>query len=289
MKEILAQLQNVHKRFGSIQALTNMNIEIFKGEILALLGPNGAGKTTVISILLGRRKPNQGKALLYSQNPRVPKSRYKIGATPQETGFPNNLTVIEIIELVQSHFTNSMSVDTLLSQLKLEKVKRRQIGGLSGGQQRRLAIALAFVGNPELVFLDEPTTGLDVESRHTLWQVIKGYHQKKKTVLLTTHYIEEAETLASRIVVISKGKIIAQGTVEEIKALVHFNKVRFKSDKVPDLPGVERIEQKDTTFTLYTRDTDELIRTIVRQNVNFKDIEIIQTNLEDAFLELTKE
>ncbi|MGD9201506.1 MAG: ATP-binding cassette domain-containing protein, partial [Chitinispirillia bacterium] len=135
MKEILAQLQNVHKRFGSIQALTNMNIEIFKGEILALLGPNGAGKTTVISILLGRRKPNQGKALLYSQNPRVPKSRYKIGATPQETGFPNNLTVIEIIELVQSHFTNSMSVDTLLSQLKLEKVKRRQIGGLSGGQQ----------------------------------------------------------------------------------------------------------------------------------------------------------
>lgn len=288
--EILAQLQKVYKRFGQTEALKGVNLELCRGEILALLGPNGAGKTTAISIILGRRRPDQGEARLFGLDPSLVQARKQVGATPQETGFPKTLTVKEIVELVRSHYSKPLPIGELIERFGLLGLERRQAGGLSGGQQRRLAVALAFAGNPEAVFLDEPTTGLDVEARRAIWQAIREYVQKGGTVLLTTHYMEEAEALAMRVVVINQGRVVAEGSVEEIKSQMGLKRVRFKTDKaeiLSKLPGVERIEEKNGIYTLYTTDADELVRNLVRQNVDFEDLEVLQVSLEEAFLVLT--
>ena len=285
--DILAQLQNVHKRFGATEALKGIDLEVRQGEIVALLGPNGAGKTTAISILLGRRRPDQGQALLFDRDPRLPKARMGVGATPQETEFPNTLTVKNVVELVQTHFPNPRPTEELLGQLGILDLMGRQTGGLSGGQQRRLAVVLAFVGNPKVVFLDEPTTGLDVEARRGLWQAIEDYRVKGGTVLLTTHYLEEAEALASRVVVIDQGKVIAQGTVEEIKSRVGLKQVRFRADVLPQLPGVVKTEQENGVHILYTPDADELVRNLVGGAFAFEGLEVLPASLEEAFLVLT--
>lgn len=288
--EILAQLRKVYKRFGQTEALKGIDIELRRGEVLALLGPNGAGKTTAISIILGRRRPDQGEARLFGLNPCLLQSRRQVGATPQETGFPKTLTVKEIVELVRSHYSKPLPIGELIERFGLLGLERRQAGGLSGGQQRRLAVALAFAGNPEAVFLDEPTTGLDVEARRAIWQAIREYVQKGGTVLLTTHYMEEAEALAMRVVVINQGQVVAEGSVEEIKSQMGLKRVRFKTDKaeiLSKLPGVERIEEKNGIYTLYTTDADELVRNLVRQNVDFENLEVLQVSLEEVFLVLT--
>ena len=288
-REPLAELVGVHKHFGQVHALKGVDLLIGRGEILALLGPNGAGKTTAISILLGRRRPDLGQVALLGRDPRHPRSRGRVGATPQETGFPTTLKVVEVVELVRAHFARSRSTEELLTQFGLVDLRDRQTGGLSGGQKRRLAVALAFAGNPEIVFLDEPTTGLDVESRHDLWQAIRDYRENGRTVLLTTHYLEEAEVLATRISVIARGQIVAQGSVQEIKARTQLKRVRFRAASLAELPGVTRMEHAGGVYTLYTADPDELIRDLVQRQVPFRDIEVFRASLEEAFLNLTEE
>ena len=196
----VASLQQVYKRFDRVEALKGLSLEFFACDLLALLGPNGSGKTTAISLLLGLRKPNQGTARLFGKDPRLPQARQQVGATPQETDFPGTLQVGEILALVQAHYPVPSPTKDLLERFGLTGLESRQVGGLSGGQKRRLSVALAFAGNPRVVFLDEPTVGLDVEARRELWQEIQAYRQHGGTVLLTTHYLEEAETLASRVV-----------------------------------------------------------------------------------------
>ena len=285
--EILAQLRGVSKCFGQTEALKGLDLEICQGEVVALLGPNGAGKTTAISILLGQRRPSRGEAWLFSQDPCLPQARSQIGATPQETGFPPNLTVGEVVELVRSHYPKPLAICELLERFDLLNLKRRQTGGLSGGQKRRLAVALAFAGNPRVVFLDEPTTGLDVEARHGLWKAIRGYVQQGGTVLLTTHYLEDAEALATRVVVIDQGRLVATGSVEAIKAQVGLKRVRFRSAVLPELPGVVRVEKANGVCILYTADADALVRRLVWQAVAFEEIEILPVSLDEAFLVLT--
>ena len=285
--EILAQLQNVHKRFRATEALKGIDLQVRKGEIVALLGPNGAGKTTAISILLGRRRPDQGKALLLGLDPRSPKARSGVGATPQETEFPNTLTVGNVVQLIQAHFSDPLSAEDLLRQLGILDLKDRQNGGLSGGQKRRLAVVLAFAGNPRVVFLDEPTAGLDVEGRRGLWQLVRDYREGGGTVLLTTHYLEEAESLATRVVVIDSGKVIAEGSVEEIKSRVGLKRVRFRAESLPQLPGVVKSEAENGIYTLYTTDADGLVRNLVGASIAFEGLEVLQASLEEAFLILT--
>jgi ABC-2 type transport system ATP-binding protein len=287
--EPLAELINVHKHFGQIHALRGIDLQIEAGEILALLGPNGAGKTTAISILLGRRRPDRGQVTLLGCDPRTPQTRRRIGATPQETGFPNTLKVREVVDLVRAHYEHPRSTQELLTQVGLVDLKERQTGGLSGGEKRRLAVALAFAGDPVVVFLDEPTTGLDLESRHNLWQAIRDYRGNGGTVLLTTHYLEEAEQLATRASVIARGQIVAQGSVDEIRARTQIRCVRLKAASLPELPGIARIEHADGVYTLYTPDPDELVRTLIARQVSFRNLEILQTSLEQAFLDLTRE
>ncbi len=215
---IAAALRGVTKSFGNLRALDDVHLELQAGEVLALLGPNGAGKTTAISLLLGLRRPDTGQAELAGTDPRRPEARTGIGVTPQEVGFPPTLRVGEIVDLVRVHFADPAPHDELLERFGLAGVSRRQVGGLSGGERRRLSVALAFAGRPQVVFLDEPTTGLDVESRRAVWNEVQGFAASGGTVLLTSHYLEEAEALARRVVLLARGRIAAEGRPRELAA-----------------------------------------------------------------------
>lgn len=215
---IAACLRGVTKRFGTNIALDAVDLEIRAGEILALLGPNGAGKTTALSILLGLRRPDSGDVELFGRDPRRPEARVAVGATPQESGFPPTLRVREIVDLVRAHFPAPAPAAELMERFGLAALGRRQAGGLSGGERRRLSVALAFAGRPRALFLDEPTAGLDVDARRAVWGEMRAYAEEGGTVLLTTHHLEEAEALASRVVLIARGAIIAQGSPAELSA-----------------------------------------------------------------------
>ncbi len=217
----VASLRGVTKAFGEVVALDSVDIELRSGEVLALLGLNGAGKTTALSILLGLRRPDSGRAQLFGGDPRRSESRAAIGVTPQESGFPQTLRVGEIIDLVRAHFGRPADASDLLHRFGLTSLARRQAGGLSGGERRRLSVALAFAGRPRAVFLDEPTAGLDVESRRQVWNEVGAFAASEHTVLLTTHYLEEAEALSSRVVLLAGGRIVADGSAAELAAGAH--------------------------------------------------------------------
>jgi ABC-2 type transport system ATP-binding protein len=224
----VAELRAVHKRYGRVEALRGVDLQLRPGELVALLGPNGAGKTTVAGILLGQRRPDAGWARLFGRDPTLPAARRSVGATPQLTGFPDNLTVAEVVDLVRVHYPDPAATSALLGRFGLAEVAGRRAGGLSGGQQRRLAVALAFAGRPQLVVMDEPTSGLDVEARRRLWEVVRAFVAEGGAVLLTTHYLEEAQALASRVVVIADGRVIAQGSVDEIAAQAGPSRVNLR-------------------------------------------------------------
>lgn len=285
--EPVASLRDVYKRFERLDALQGINLSIFPGEIVALLGPNGAGKTTALSILLGLRRPDRGEARLFGKDPRLPQARSRIGATPQNIGFPLTLTVAEIINLVRMHYPTPLASQVLLDRFGLADLAQRQTGGLSGGQKRRLAVALAFAGDPQAVFLDEPTTGLDVEARRELWQAVRAYANNGGSVLLTTHYLEEIEALATRVVVIHHGKVLIEGSVDAIKARVGLKQVRFSADALPELADVVRVVRDNGRYCLYTADSDAVVRDLVRQGCDFRELEVLPTSLEEAFLVLT--
>jgi ABC-2 type transport system ATP-binding protein len=213
---IAAALWRVSKRFGETLALDQVDLAVDAGDIVALLGPNGAGKTTALSILLGLRRPDEGRAEVFGVDPRRPSARVAVGVTPQESGFPPTLRVREIVDLVRAHFPDPAPTDELLQRFDLGGIERRQAGGLSGGERRRLSVALAFAGEPAAIFLDEPTSGLDVESRRAVWGEIDRYSADGGTVLLTTHYLDEAQRLASRIVLIARGRVVAEGTADSL-------------------------------------------------------------------------
>jgi ABC-2 type transport system ATP-binding protein len=192
-----------------------------------------------------------------------------------------------VVDFVSGHFDHPVPTAELLEQFGLSGLERRQTGGLSGGQKRRLVVAVAFVGRPDLVLLDEPTTGLDVEARHALWDAVRVYHQGGGTVVLTSHYLEEVEALAERVVVIDQGRVRADGTLAEIRSLVPARRVRLRAPDLPGLAGVERSSRDGDRYELWTADSDALVRQLVHAGVPFRDLEVATASLEDAFLALT--
>jgi ABC-2 type transport system ATP-binding protein len=284
-----AQLENVTKRFGPVEALAGLSLEIDTGELVALLGPNGAGKTTVLSLLLGLRRPDAGSAHLFGRDPREPAARSTVGMTPQESALPQLLTVREVIELVRAHFRAPFDTADVLDRFALSALEARKAGGLSGGEKRKLAVALAFVGRPRLVVLDEPTTGLDVEGRHGLWRVVGEYVAGGATVLFSTHYLDEAEAHASRVVVLNRGRGVADGSVAAITAQVGLTRVAFSLDgELPALPGVVRSDRSAGRWTLDCRDSDQVVRALVDRRVAFSRLEVRSAPLEEAFRALTE-
>jgi ABC-2 type transport system ATP-binding protein len=283
----VAELCGVHKRYGKVGALQGVDLQLHAGELVALLGPNGAGKTTAVAVLLGQRRPDAGTARLFGRDPTLPAARRLVGVTLQESGFPDNLTVREVVDLVRVHYPDPAPTRELLDRFGLTEVAGRRAGGLSGGQTRRLAVALAFAGRPQAVVLDEPTTGLDVEARHRLWEAVRAFVADGGTVLLTTHYLEEAHALASRVVVIAGGRIIAHGSVDDITARVGLSRVHLRAPSLPELPGVTHVEANDGSYTLHTADPDGLVRALAHQAVPFTGLRVEQASLEEAFLHLT--
>jgi ABC-2 type transport system ATP-binding protein len=286
--ETVAQVRNVTRRFGGTVALDGVDLAVGAGEVVGLLGPNGAGKSTLLNLLVGLRRPTTGAVELFGGSPLEPANRRLIGMTPQETGLAPTLRVGECVDYVARHYPNPLPRSEVLARFGLEKLARRQTGGLSGGQQRRLAVALAFVGRPRLVFLDEPTTGLDVEIRHVLWDAIREFHAEGGTVLLTSHYLDEVEALAQRAVVIDNGRILADDSVDAIRALVGVHRVSLTATTLPPLPGVVATSSEpDGRIDVLTTDSDELVRALVRSGVAFRDLTTRPTTLEEAFVHIT--
>lgn len=283
----LARAVGAGKSFGEVVALDGVTLDVPAGSLLGLLGPNGAGKSTLLSLLTGLRRPTSGRVELFGGDPRDPASRRRLGSTPQETGLPGTLRVGEVIDVVGRHYADPLDPAEILGAFGLGGLERRQTGGLSGGQRRRLAVALVFVGRPDLVLLDEPTTGLDVDARHALWAAVREYHARGGTVVLTSHYLEEVDALAERVVVLDRGGVRADGTVEEIRAAVPARRVRLQAATLPLLPGVDRHERTGDRHQLWTSDADQLIRDLVRAEVAFCDLEVTTASLEEAFLALT--
>ncbi|MBX6350930.1 MAG: ABC transporter ATP-binding protein [Clostridia bacterium] len=291
MSEVWAvEAEGVRKRFGQVEALVGLDFRLGRGQIVAILGPNGAGKTTLLSLLLGLRRPTAGRIAVFGEPPGSLAARARIGAMLQETSVIEELRVKETIDLFRSFYADPRPTAELLELAGLTREANRMAAGLSGGQKRRLAFALALAGRPDLLFLDEPTVGFDVESRRRFWDVVRGL-ARETTVVLSTHYLEEADALAHRVIVLFRGRIVADAPPEAIKAGFGGRWIRFDFDgEAPPfdparLPGAKRVELGRGRARVLTVRSDEALRELVRHPV--REIEVRGADLEEAFLAIT--
>ncbi|MBE1877983.1 ABC transporter ATP-binding protein [Myceligenerans pegani] len=272
--EPVVSVDDVTRTFGDVVALDHVSLDVGPGELVGLLGPNGAGKSTLLSLVSGLRRPDAGTVRLLGQDPTDPAARATLGMTPQETGLPATLRVAEVVDFVAGHYPDPVPTPELLEQFGIAELARRQTGSLSGGQKRRLAVALAMTGRPRVVLLDEPTTGLDVAGRTALWDTIRACHQAGVTILLTSHYLEEIQALAERVVVIDHGRVLADDSLPAILERVGASRVSYAG------PGGVREEH-------VVSDSDEFVRDLVRSGAEFTGLEIRHASLEEAFTALT--
>jgi ABC-2 type transport system ATP-binding protein len=285
-----AQLIDATKNYGSVEALKGINLNIELGEVVAMLGPNGAGKTTSISLLLGLRKPTSGKALLFGLKPDDLNARSRVGVMLQESGIPEVLKVSELVDLFRSYYPKPMARDRAIAMAGLEEKANAQVKELSGGQKQRLYFALAVSGDPDVLFLDEPTVGMDVEGRRSFIERIAEFIQMGRTVVLTTHYLEEADQLAKRVIVIDRGVVIADASPQEIKSRVAGKRVRFAATVTEkDLEGlpVSASTIEDHKVQLLTNQPEAVLRELFRRGVEMSELEVSGADLEDAFISLT--
>jgi ABC-2 type transport system ATP-binding protein len=276
---IAAELHRVSKRFGAVPALQDVSFAVGVGEAVALLGPNGAGKSTAISVLLGLRSPDTGSARLFGADPREPAARRLVGVTPQEIAFPGTLRVREVIDLVRAHYEKPLSLDALVETFELGRIVSRQAGGLSGGERRRLGVALAFAGRPMLVVLDEPTAGLDREARSSVWDAVREHARDGGALLLTTHHLEEAEALAQRVVLVEQGAVASDAPLTRLKAAAGTTLVRFRAVPEIELEG----ERRDGDFvSLLAPDGGVAVESLVRAGVPLRGLEVRPLTLDEA-------
>jgi ABC-2 type transport system ATP-binding protein len=289
---VIAELRNVTKRYGAVTALAGVDLEIPRGQLVALLGPNGAGKTTAVRLLLGLSTPDSGAARVFARDPRERSARTRTGAMLQVGRVPETLRVSEHIRLFSSYYPNPLPFEETVRAAGLEGIERRLFGRLSGGQQQRVLFALAICGNPDILILDEPTAGLDVDSRRGLWRHIRAFVGRGGSVLLTTHYLEEADALADRIVVLNHGRIAAEGTSSEIRQRTASRKIRcITSLEEPQIAAMaDRVSvRRDGLFTeIVATDSDHLVQRLFAQDPSLHDLEVTSAGLEEAFLAITE-
>lgn len=288
------ELDRVSKIYKGKRAVDRLSLTVPQGSVIALLGPNGAGKTTTVSMILGLLQPTEGKVKLLGADPREAAVRRRIGAMLQEVSVIDNLKVSETIELFRSYYDKPLPLGDLLRVSALEAERGKLASALSGGQQRRLGFALALAGDPDVLFLDEPTVGMDVTSRQLFWDTVRAMANRGKTIVLTTHYLEEADSIADRIVVIDEGKVVADGSPSELKARTTGRVITFTAgDGVSDaaleaLPGVTGLTRSGRRVKLTSPDTDRLIVELIARGTDMRDIEIVGGGLEDAFQALVR-
>jgi ABC-type multidrug transport system ATPase subunit/peptidoglycan/LPS O-acetylase OafA/YrhL len=289
----MASLRDVHKRYGTTVALAGLDLVVHPGEVLAVLGPNGAGKSTAISLLLGLLEPDHGMASLFGRAPVDVNARRRVGVMMQDVALTPELRVRELIACASSYYVHPLTVDETLALTRLTALAQRRYGRLSGGQKRLVQFALAVCGRPQLLFLDEPSVGLDVEAREVLWQTVRALVRQGCAVVLTTHYLEEAEALADRVAVLAGGRLIASGSVAEVRSLVSRKHVTCTSHvdetSVREWPGVVTAVRDGLRLAITVVDAEECVRRLLAADADLRDLEIRQAGLAEAFSALTKE
>ena len=289
---VVARLQGVRKRYGGTQALDGLDLSLRAGKVTSLLGANGAGKSTAVNLLLGLLAPDQGVAEVFGQAPGSRAARLGVGAMLQSAGIPDRLKVGEVLALVRSYHAAPRSVADCVALAGLDGLLGRHYRHLSGGQQRRVQFALALCGRPRLLCLDEPTTGLDIEARQGLWAAIRELVADGSAVLLTTHYLEEAEALSDHVAVIDRGRMVAEGSVSAIRAHVAQRRVRCVStlaaDAVARWPGVREVRREGDVLHLVADAAEPVVRRLLEADAQLHDLEVQRAGLADAFLELTR-
>lgn len=291
--ECLAELTGVSKRFGKVVALDALDLQIRAGELFALLGQNSAGKTTAISLLLGLQQPDAGTALLFGRAPLQVEARRRIGVMMQEAALVSELRVREQIELVASYYPDPMTPTAAMQLTHTESLADRPYGKLSGGQKRQVQFALAVCGRPKLLFLDEPTVGLDVQSRELMWTTLRRLVAEGASIVLTTHYLEEAEALADRVAVLAKGRVIASGTVNEMRALVVRKQISCSSglsvEQLRTWKDVQSVRSDHRGLQITASNVEDVVRRLLKEDEDLQDLEIHRAGLAQTFTELTQE
>lgn len=290
-RPLLACLRGAHKRHGAIHALQGLDLALRGGELLALLGPNGAGKTTAIGLLLGLARPDAGSAELFGRDPQDIAARRHVGVMLQEAALPPTLKVRELLRLTASYYPAPRSIADVAALAGIEDLLARPYGKLSGGQQRRVQFALAICGNPRLLFLDEPTVGLDIQARQALWAAIRALVADGCGVVLTTHYLEEAEALADRVCVLAHGRLLSEGSVQTLRARVARKRVWCATTlplaELAAWPEVAEAARDGERLCLSSDVPEQLLRRLLAADPALSGLEVRAAGLAEAFTELT--
>jgi ABC-2 type transport system ATP-binding protein len=294
-RPLAVAFEGVTKRYGDTVALHDVSLQIPIGQTVALLGPNGAGKSTSINLTLGLLDPTAGAVRTLGLPPREAIATGRVGALLQTSGLPVTARVGELVAFVRRLYPEPLSIDAILARAGLKDLERRPVETLSGGEAQRLRFAMAIAGDPELVFLDEPTVGMDVETRRAFWRDIRAFVAEGRTVLFATHYLDEADDAAERIVVLDRGRVVADGSARSIKARVSDRVVGFTlRNASPDviaairaIPGVSGVDAVGDRLAVATRDADAVIEQLFTRGLGIRDLEIQGAGLEDAFIALT--
>lgn len=310
----VASLNHVSKRYSNgVVALDRVSLDLRSGEIVVLLGPNGAGKSTAVKLMMGLISASAGEVRVFGGDPRLASNRRRTGVMLQVGRAPEMLRVREHIDIMRGYYPGPLPVVEIVRAAGLEGLEQRMFGQLSGGQKQRVLFALSIAGDPDLIFLDEPTVGLDIEARRGMWAQIRSLRSRGKTVLLTTHYLEEADALANRIIVLNKGTVICEGTPAEVKAagaaiasrssaveeklphtpvssvkLLKFE-TQLSREKVSNLLGVQSVEGNEPRLVVTSTTPESTLRELLALDSTLRDLEIVSPALEDAFLALTAE
>ena len=291
MQTLAVDLRRVTKKFGPVTAVDDLTLQIQPGEIVAFLGPNGAGKTSTIDMILGLSHPTTGAVAVYGSKPNDAIAQGRVSAVMQTAGLLKDLTIKETVRMTATLFRHSLPVNDVLARAGITEIGNRLVGKCSGGQQQRLRFALALLPEPELMLLDEPTAAMDVEGRRDFWAAIREDTERGRTVVFATHYLEEADAYADRIVLIRSGRIVADGTTAQIKAIANGRQIRATlpgadARALASLPGVEGVELRGDSVLIRGNDSDGVARYLLN-NTQARDLEITAQNLEDAFVALT--
>ena len=289
---VLAHLRNARKSYGKLLALDDMDLQLRSGQVLALLGANGAGKSTAVSVMLGLVQAEQGEASLLGQPPLSMDARRRTGVMLQSTALPDTLKVGELSAMTRGYYAQPLGVADCVAMAGLEGLLDRRYGKLSGGQQRRVQFAMAICGRPQVLFLDEPTTGLDIEARQQMWSAIRERAAAGCAVLLTTHYLEEAEALADHVVVMQAGRTLAEGSVAQIRERVLQRRIRCHTQMderdIAEWAGVRHVQRDGNVVEIQAEPVEPVVARLLAEDPRLSALEVHRAGLADAFLEITR-
>ena len=285
---------NVSKHYGAVKAVNELSLEIPTGRTIAFLGPNGAGKSTSIDMLLGLKKPTSGTVRVFGKAPRQAITSGQVGAMLQSGGLLSDVTVRELLTFMTKIHPKPTPVEDLLKRANIEEFADQKADKLSGGQTQRVRFAIAIAGDSDLIVLDEPTTGMDVENRQIFWHAMKAEAERGKTILFATHYLEEADQIADQVIVINKGRLLANGTAADIKAQAGFQRISFRlpgvtRDQLLMLPNVVSLEVTHDRVLIQSSDSDKTFYSIIDAGLRPEEIEISALGLEQAFVAITQQ